>query len=91
MMTGIDPQPAFLTLSLHNIDPMKRKLSKQTLVLLLTGNLCIAVSYLLNKIIPASADLGDFIKGFGVAMVIMSLFIRGKNKRAPGQSHKLDY
>jgi hypothetical protein len=66
---------------------MKRKLSKQTLAFLVTGSLCLAVPYLVNKIIPFSQDLTDFLKGFGVSMIITSLLFAAFNRRTPGQSH----
>jgi hypothetical protein len=60
------------------LNTMKRKISKQVLVYLFIGSMCMAVPYLVNKIIPVSEGLADFMKGFGIAYMITGLIIESK-------------
>jgi hypothetical protein len=60
---------------------MKYKITKKAMVYLLIGNLCMAVPYLVNKVIPVSEGLSDFLKGFGIAYMITGLLIESKKSQ----------
>jgi hypothetical protein len=56
-------------------------MKKQTLWLLLIGNLCMSFTLFTNPIMKVPVDLGDFIKGFGVALVFGALYVQKKLER----------
>jgi hypothetical protein len=63
---------------------MKKRISKQAIVLILIGNLCTALPYLFNKFIAVPEDLKDFLTGFGVAVMIMAVVTDKKARYITG-------
>ncbi len=53
-------------------------MKKQTIYLLAFGTLCMSFTLLTRHFFSISSDLNDFLKGFGAAFIISSLFVQMK-------------
>jgi hypothetical protein len=56
-------------------------MKKQTLLLLLVGTLCMSFSLLMQPFFEVPSNIGDFLKGFGVTMMVASVFVERKLNR----------
>ncbi len=56
-------------------------MKKQTLLLLLLGALCMSFPLFSRTFISITDNVADFLKGFGVAMIIGALIIQSKKKK----------
>jgi hypothetical protein len=61
-------------------------MSRKTLWLMLIGNLCMTFSLFTSPFFAVSESAGDFLKGFGVALVIGAFFLEVKRKRTSNAS-----
>lgn len=55
-------------------------MNKQSYRLLLLGNLLMSLPMLLRSWLPIPEDPADFLKGFGVALILAAAFTMRKNK-----------
>jgi hypothetical protein len=56
-------------------------MKKQTLWLLVIGNLCMAFTLFASPFFNVPNSIGDFLKGFGVTFVVSALFVQRKMER----------
>jgi len=56
-------------------------MKKQSLWLLLTGSLFTSFTFFAGSFINIPDPTEDFMKGFGVALIVGALFLQGKSKK----------
>jgi O-antigen/teichoic acid export membrane protein len=56
-------------------------MKKQTLWLLLIGGLFTSITFFTSSFINMPDSTRDFMKGFGVALIVGALFLQGKSKK----------
>jgi len=60
-------------------------MKKQTLLLLVVGNLCMSFTLLTQNLFTVPEGPADFLKGLGITLTISALFVQLKLERKAGE------